>query len=186
LAEFSRQAFYSLTLIDRKAWIADVAQFSAQYGGNVPLSEKKQILMRISHKYANRARRKLSPGLQQNEQRIRGELMAIRREIRNHGTLAEKVIGCAFLPHKTVEWFLAYALRGKNEGIHGIQKKRGDLIGDGQHPSWLFKGPIINNRLELDLTSLKAAGYVYSQILGTPEHCLRAPHNWRLIHPDVL
>lgn len=182
LAKYSRLAFYSLPFEERKAWIKEVDQFSQQYGLQVPLVIKRKELTRILHKYANRARRNgLTYAQQQKEKRLRRELMNIRREIRLYGTKAEQIVGCSTFAHKTIEWFLAYAIRGQNEGINGILKKRGDLIGDGQHQSWLFEHNVIKNRIDVDIISLKVSGLIYSMILGTPLHCMRALHNWRKI-----
>jgi len=58
--------------------------------------QKKTILVRILHKYANRARRKIKPKSPAKRKADTGGVNAIRREIRNSWNLAEKSLDARF------------------------------------------------------------------------------------------
>lgn len=124
-------------------------------------------------------RKGLTIGERQIVKKLRRELMAIRHDIRLHGTSSEKVLGLTPIPIGTIEWHIVYSIRGQNEGINGILKKRGDLIGDGQHTTWLLGNPILSNHLSMDLVGVKIISYAKFIMTGQKKHHLRAIHNWK-------
>ena len=66
----------------------------------------------------------------------------------------------------TIEWFLMYHIRGQNEGINGILKKRGKIIGDGQHTTWKVGLVPIRNTLKSEIIMIKSCSLVYKMITG--------------------
>lgn len=84
----------------------------------------------------------------------------------------------------TIEWYLVYHIRGQNEGINGIIKKRGDLIGDGQSTSWKISTKHLRNRVKSDLLMIKTSALVYKMITGQTIYSMRFVHNWRIFHTN--
>ncbi len=97
----------------------------------------------------------------------------------SNGTTYEKKVGLMALMYGKIEWFLIYSIRGQNEGINGILKKRGVLIGDGQHTSWLIDQGILSNRQAIDCVGIKFIACVKFIVTGQEDHFLRFIHNWR-------
>ncbi|OLS14513.1 MAG: hypothetical protein RBG13Loki_1855 [Promethearchaeota archaeon CR_4] len=104
--------------------------------------------------------------------------MAARREILNHGTFEEKRVGLQIIALGTIEWFIVYFLRGQNEGINGLLKKRGALIGDGQHTSWVVGQEVIKGRARGDLAGICVVSLVKVKVTRLNTHPMRAIHNW--------
>lgn len=149
-------------------------------GSGIPLDDKKSILGALTRLVGERV---LLQGLTTRELqaagRLRNELMAIRHKIRSSGTPYEKKVGLSALPYGTIEWILIYSLRGQNEGINGLLKKRGDLIGDGQHSSWLVGRKTLSGRQTMDCVGIKHVAVVKFIVTGQSDRFLRAIHNWR-------
>ncbi len=104
--------------------------------------------------------------------------MAARREILDHGTPEEKRVGLQTIAHGTIEWFIVYFLRGQNEGLNGLLKKRGALIGDGQHTSWMVGQKIIEGRARGDLAGICVVSLIKVKATTTKGHPMRAIHHW--------
>jgi hypothetical protein len=180
LEDVSRKAFNALPPETRKSWQTEVKAISESRNGPVPLDEKKSLLSCILHKLAAQARRKgLNSTEQGQERQLRKEVMDARREIRVHGTPFEQKVGLTTAPLGTTEWMLVYATRGQNEGINSILKKRGDVIGDCQHSSWLHGHDALEPRCKATFASIKIAAFVMKEITGAIRHCLSRVHNWR-------
>jgi len=180
LDELSTKAFNALTIEERQSWRGLVRAISAATNRPVPLTEKKAIMKRELRKLATRAIRKgLTIEEKWEERRLRGDVTRSRRDIRLHGTDAEKKLGLTTIPLGTTEWKLVYATRGQNEGINSIMKKRGDIIGDGQHTSWLHGAGVIGPRCGAVIVGIKIVALVASKITGKIKHCLEWVHNWR-------
>ena len=179
LDKLSTKAFNGLRLEEHQSWRAEVQAISAANNGPVPLEEKKRIL---AGKLRNLAARALRKGLTEvergEERRLREDVTRARRDIRLHGTDAEKKLGLTTIPLGTTEWKLGYATRGQNEGINGILKKRGDIIGDGQHTSWLHGAKVIGPRCNAVIAGIKVVALVASKITGKVKHCLEWMYNW--------
>lgn len=180
LVDLSRKAFKKgLTLAERKAWQAEVRAISQKRGAPVPLVEKRPLLTGILRKLAKRARnRGLTYNERRTEKRLRKEMECIRREIRNGGTASERALGLPPVMHGSVEWLLGYAVRGQNEGLNGILKKRGPVIGDGQHTTWVVGGLVVGGRVRGSLAGFKLAALVLVRATGATKHFMRAVHNW--------
>jgi hypothetical protein len=180
LDAISSKAFNALTIEERQSWRDEVQSISKANGKPIQLDEKKRIL---SKKLRNLARKAIRKGLtvveKADERRLREIVTNARRDIRIHGTQGEKKVGLTTVPLGTIEWKLIYATRGQNEGINGILKKRGDIIGDGQHPSWLHGAKVIGHCCNANLVGLKVAALVACEITGKKTHCLKRIHNWR-------
>jgi hypothetical protein len=114
-----------------------------------------------------------------DERRRRDDVTRARREIRLHGTDDEKKLGLTTIPLGTTEWKLVYATRGQNEGINGIVKKREDVIGDGQHTSWLHGAKVIGPRYNAVIAVIKIVALAGSKITGKIKHCMKWMYNWR-------
>nr|MDO8115567.1 hypothetical protein [Candidatus Sigynarchaeota archaeon] len=180
LDKLSTKAFNALSIEIRQSWRANVRAISAANNGSVPLDEKKEILKRELRNIAARAIRKgLTSEEKQEERRFREDVTRVRRDIRLHGTDAEKKLGLTTIPLGTTEWKLVYGTRGQNEGINGIIKKRGDIIGDGQHTSWYHGAKVIGSRCKAGIVIIKVVALVASKITGSLKHCLGWIHNWR-------
>ena len=180
LDELSTKAFNALTIEERQSWRAEVKAMSMARGGPVPLDEKKQVLNKTLRKFAARAlRRGLTDEEKRDERRRRDDVTRARREIRVHGTGDEKKLGLTTIPLGTTEWKLVYATRGQNEGINGIVKKREDVIGDGQHTSWLHGAKVIGPRFGAVLAGIKIVALVGHEITGKIKHCMKWMYNWR-------
>nr|MDO8084658.1 hypothetical protein [Candidatus Sigynarchaeum springense] len=142
--------------------------------------EKKQVLNKTLRKFAARAlRRGLTDEEKRDERRRRDDVTRARREIRVHGTGDEKKLGLTTIPLGTTEWKLVYATRGQNEGINDIVKKREDVIGDGQHTSWLHGAKVIGPRFGAVLAGIKIVALVGHEITGKIKHCMKWMYNWR-------
>ncbi|MFO8018598.1 MAG: transposase, partial [Promethearchaeia archaeon] len=146
----------------------------------IPLNEKKSILRALAHLFRRKVLKTgLTPADFQAVEQLRQELLKYRRKIRSNGTPYEKKVGLAALVYGTIEWFLLYSIRGQNEGINGILKKRGDLIGDGQHTSWLIGQDTLSNRQAMDCVGIKFVACVKFAVTGERDNFLRYIHNWR-------
>ena len=168
-----------LSLEERKKWLGELQAISEARGERVPVPEKKSILKRVLRKFADIARRKgLAPGERRTEKKLRKKVMAARRAIQAHGTAEEKKVGLLAVALGTVEWYLVYFLRGQNEGINGLLKKRGALVGEGQHTSWLVGHNGIDGRVRGDLAGICLVATVKVRVTGTTVHPMRAIHNW--------
>ena len=181
LARISKKALKSgLTLLERKQWVGEARCLSFQMGCSLPLVTKKRYLQKLLRKYAARARYNGLPPVERlREKQLRRQVMKLRAKIRKHGTPAEKKLGLSFIAHGTIEWFLVYGIRGQNEGINGIIKKRDNLIGDGQHTTWIIGNSIIKNRIHSNIVYIKSISLVYFIIMGLQRHCMRRIYNWR-------
>jgi hypothetical protein len=104
--------------------------------------------------------------------------MAARREIQDHGTPEEKRVGLQAIALGTIEWYLVYFIRGQNEGINGILKKRGALIGDGQHTSWVIGHATVAGRARGDLAGVCLVALVKVGVARSNAYPMRAIHNW--------
>ncbi len=165
---------------ERKEWIKILQNISKQQGGNIPVKNKIPIIKKVLRKYEERAKRKGLIGADKvKERRLRKNLMNIRREIRQRGSVAEKKIGLPSIAHGTIAWLLIYAIRGQNEGINGILKKRNSMIGDGQHTTWIIHDKPIKGRVEGNLFGIKSVAFIFFQISGRRDHTMRVIHNWR-------
>ena len=153
---------------------------SRQRGGNVPVGRKKSILGALTRLVGKQLLVKgLTTTELQDARRLRQDVLTIRRKIRSSGTVYEKKVGLSALPYGSIDWLLIYSIRGQNEGINGILKKRGDLIGDGQHTSWLVGREVLSNRQAMDSVGIKYVAFVKFLVTGQKDHPLRAIHNWR-------
>ncbi|MEX2753743.1 MAG: hypothetical protein Q6365_000015 [Candidatus Sigynarchaeota archaeon] len=180
LDKISTKAFNALSIEERQSWRGNVRAISAANNGPVPLNEKKKILKRILRNLAARAIRKgLTIEERQEERQRRADVTRARRDIRLHGTAAEKKLGLTTIPLGTTEWKLVYATRGQNEGINSIVKKRGDIIGDGQHASWFHGAMVLGPRCNAVIAGIKIVALVGSKITGKTRHCMKWLHNWR-------
>jgi len=166
---------------DLKLKIKDTLHsISQNRGSNVPLEEKKSILGGLTRLVGERILLKgLSTKELQTAGQLRNELLTIRRKIRSNGTYYEKKVGLSALAYGTIEWLLIYSIRGQNEGINGLLKKRGDLIGDGQHTSWLIGRKALSGRQTMDSVGIKHVAVVKFIVTGQKDHFLRTIHNWR-------
>jgi hypothetical protein len=180
LKDISRKALKKLPMTLRSSWKRETQQISKMKGANVPLHEKRVILQGILKKIAKQARKKgLTVGERSTERRLRKEITKIRRNIRLHGTVYERKVGLTSIMAGTMEWMLVYAIRGQNEGINGIMKKRGDLIGDGQHTTWLRGYGVLDPHCTATITGIKTIAMVKWSITRETTRSLRRPHNWR-------
>ncbi|HMF34760.1 MAG TPA: hypothetical protein VKK79_25285 [Candidatus Lokiarchaeia archaeon] len=180
LKDLSKKAVKNgLTLEGRKAWLGEARATSEGLEGRVPVAEKKGLLKRILRNLANKARRHgLAPAEQRQEKRLRKAVMKARHAIMARGTPDEKRVGLLVAAFGTIEWYLVYFLRGQNEGINGLLKKRGALIGDGQHTSWMVGQGVIRGRVRGDLAGICFAALVKVRVTGRNAHPMRAAHNW--------
>lgn len=146
----------------------------------IPLEEKKSILRALTRLLGEKILRAgLSPGELQVAGELRQELLRLRRKIRSAGTPYEKKIGLLALVYGTIEWLLIYSIRGQNEGINSILKKRGNLIGDGQRTSWLIGQEFLSNRQSMNEVGIKHVACVKFIITRQADHFLRFIWNWR-------
>ena len=96
------------------------------------------------------------------------------------------ILGLSLIAHGTIEWFHIYGIRGQNEGINGILKKRDNLIGDGQHTTWIIGNQKIENRIHSNIVYIKAISLVYYITTGKKRHCMRRIYNWRINHFFII
>lgn len=180
LKKYARKALKSISREEKVKWMEQVSQISRTGTSAIPLEKKKKLLKSILSRIGSRAMRKgLTLGERQTAKRLRRELMAIRRKIRFHGTVYEKIIGLAAIAHGTIEWLLVYSIRGQNEGLNGILKKRGDVIGDGQHTTWQLGNSNLSKHVSMAQVGIKFMVFVKFMITGQKDHHLRWVHNWR-------
>jgi hypothetical protein len=153
---------------------------SKKRAGQLSLEEKKSMLRAIASLIGKKI---LKEGLSPDEliaaERARREVLRIRRMIRSKGTPFEKKIGLTALLYGSIEWLLLYAVRGQNEGINGLLKKRGNLIGDGQHTSWITGKGCLTARQMMDCVGIKHVACVKFLVTEQRDHLLRCIHNWR-------
>lgn len=180
LQKFTKKALKAASR-ELKLKIRDALRsISKKRSSQVPIDEKKSILRALTRLVGERM---LLNGLSTTELQIAGhlrrELLTLRRKIRSSGTPYEKEVGLSALAYGTIEWLLIYSIRGQNEGINGLLKKRGDLIGDGQHTSWLIGRKTLSNRQTMDSIGIKHMACVKFIVTGQEDHFLRTIHNWR-------
>ncbi|MHA1150330.1 MAG: transposase [Promethearchaeota archaeon] len=180
LRKFTKKAL-KLASRDLKMKLREkLRSISQNRGSSIPIDEKKSILGALMRLVGERLLLKgLTTKELQTAGRLRRELMTIRHKIRANGTPYEKKVGLSALPYGTIEWVLIYSIRGQNEGINGLLKKRGDLIGDGQHTSWLIGRNNLSGRQTMDSIGIKHVAVVKFIVTGQNDHFLRAIHNWR-------
>ena len=181
LAQISKKALKSgLTVVERKQWVTEANNLSFQMGCSLSLVTKKKYLLKYLRKYAAKARyHGITPLERLREKQLRQKVMKIRAKIRIQGSPAEQKLGLSFIAHGTIEWFLVYGIRGQNEGINGIIKKRDNLIGDGQHTTWIIGNSPIKNRIHSNIVYIKSISLVYFKATGMQRHCMRRIYNWR-------
>jgi hypothetical protein len=180
LKHLSKKALTRMPREEKLQWRRQLSDISKAGPSPIPLEQKKKQLKIILHRFGSRAMRKgLSIGEKQAAKRLRREVMGIRRKIRLHGTFYEKIIGLSAIAHGTIEWLLVYSIRGQNEGINGILKKRGDIIGDGQHTTWQLGNLNLSNQVSFAQIGLKVMVLVKFIITGQQIHHLRWVHNWK-------
>ena len=179
LDDLSTKAFNALTIEERQSWRDATQALSMANNGHVPLDEKKQLLSGILRNLAAKGKRRAyTAGEKRDERRLREELTHVRRDILLHGTANERKVGLTTIPLGTIEWKLVYATRGQNEGIYSIMKKRENIIGDGQHTSWLHGAKVIGPRCNANIAGIKIVAFVASMITGDTKHCLKWTQNW--------
>jgi len=180
LKEYTRKALRCMAKNEKTKWRKELSRLSKSSTSAIPLEQKKKRLKSILHRHGKRIMQKgLSLGERQTARRLRRELMTIRRDIRFHGTSYEKIIGLSAIAHGTIEWLLVYSIRGQNEGLNGILKKRGDVIGDGQHTTWQLGNLNLSKHVSMAQTGLKYMVLVKFTITGQKDHHLRWAHNWK-------
>ena len=180
LQKFTKKALKAASR-ELKLKIRDALRsISKKWSSQVPIDEKKSILRALMRLVGERM---LLNGLSTTELQIAGhlrrELLTLRCKIRSSGIPYEKEVGLSALAYGTIEWLLIYSIRGQNEGINGLLKKRGDLIGDGQHTSWLIGRKTLSNRQTMDSIGIKHMACVKFIVTGREDHFLRTIHNWR-------
>ncbi|MBD3254993.1 MAG: transposase [Candidatus Lokiarchaeota archaeon] len=180
LRRFTKKALKAASRDLKRKLREKLRSISQNRGSTILVEEKKSILGGLMRLVGERILLKgLSAGELQTAGQLRNDLMAIRRKIRASGTSYEKKVGLAALAYGTIEWLLVYSIRGQNEGINGLLKKRGDLIGDGQHTSWLIGRDKLSGRQTMDSIGIKHVAVVKFIVTGQKDHHLRAIHNWR-------
>jgi hypothetical protein len=180
LLKLVRKAFKTVPRALKLKFREALNTISKKRTSKIPLNEKKSILRALALFFSQGILKAgLSPREFQAAEQLRQELIIYRRKIRSNGTPYEKKMGLMALVYGTIEWFLIYSIRGQNEGINGILKKRGDLIGDGQHSSWLIGQGVLSNRQAMDCVGIKFVACVKFMVTGQKDHFLRFIHNWR-------
>jgi len=183
LLDLARKAFKSASSEAKRKVRAVLRSISRKKAFHVPLEEKKSILRAITSLVGQKITKEgLLPEEFQIAEQVERELLKLRRKIRSIGTPYEKKIGLTALVYGSIEWLLIYSVRGQNEGINGLFKKRGNLIGDGQHTSWLIGEGLLSNRQMMDCTGIKYVACIKFIVTGQTEHYLRFIHNWRHDH----
>ena len=115
----------------------------------------------------------------QKERSLRKKIAIIRRDIKTNGTWPENHLGYTDIIYNTIEWFLVYHIRGQNEGINGIIKKRDALIGDGQKTTWYRGKKNICNKIDSILCMYKYIALVHTELTGNIRNGLCRIHNWK-------
>jgi hypothetical protein len=180
VAFYSKKALEGLSLAERKSWFVHLKEKSQEHGGVLSLQQKKQYLRTDLENLANYARQKgLSRVERREEKKLRRKLRLVRSQIRSQGTIAEQKMALQTLLHGTIEWYLVYGIRGQNEGIHGITKKRNFIIGDGQHTTWVIGHSKIEGRVTGIITAIKCVAWIRYVITGDRHHMLCILYNWR-------
>lgn len=180
LKKYTQKALKSMSREEKIKWRKQISLVSKTNTFPIPLEKKKLRLKQVLRQVGLRAMRKgLSLGERQTAKRLRREIMDIHREIRIYGTIYEKIIGLGAIAHGTIEWLLVYSIRGQNEGINGILKKRGDVIGDGQRTTWQLGNLNLSKHVSMAQVGLKFMVLVKFLITGQENHHLRWVHNWR-------
>jgi len=180
LLKLVRKAFKTVPRALKLKFRESLRTISKKRNSAIPLNEKKSILRALARHFSQRfLKTGLSLGEFQAAEQLQLELLRFRRKIRSNGTPYEKKVGLMALMYGTIEWFLIYSIRGQNEGINGILKKRGTLIGDGQHTSWLIGQGILSNRQAINCVGIKFVACVKFIVTGQEDHFLRFIHNWR-------
>jgi hypothetical protein len=180
LAILSKKAIGVLTKKDRKRWEAELEEFSKAHGGQVSFQEKKRYMRVTLENLANKARKLgLSSKERREEQKLRRKVRIKRQEIERKGTAAEKKAALQCLIHGTMEWFLVYGIRGQNEGFYGIAKKRNNLIGDGQHTTWVIGHSKIEGKTAGMITAIKCVAWIRFVVTGDRQGMLCILVNWR-------
>ena len=179
LDDLSKKAFNALTIEERQSWRDTIQALSMNNNGSIALDEKKRLLSRMVRNLAAKGKRRaFTVEEQRDECRLREAVTHARRDISLHGTANEKKVGLTTIPLGTIEWKLVYATRGQNEGIFSILKKRENIIGDGQHTSWLHGDKVIGPRCNANIAGIKIVAFVASMITGETKHCLKWIQNW--------
>lgn len=188
LKKYSKKAVMEgLSKSERRAWVEEIKSISEQSPHPFTYDEKCEILRKVMRKYTEKAKRYgLSYNEQRTEKKLRKLVMDLRRELRLYGTSDEKKKGLLLFAFGTIEWQLIYAIRGQNEGINGIVKKRGNVIGDGQDTSWIQRDKSVKNRLNACITLMKARSLVYFLVTGQTTHSLRVYYNWHIKNKSFL
>jgi hypothetical protein len=92
----------------------------------------------------------------------------------------QSVLGLPPVMHGRVEWLLVYGVRGQNEGLNGVVKKRGPVIGDGLHTTWVVGKKAVDGRVHGSLVGIKLVALVLVWATGATKYFMRASHNWIL------
>jgi len=180
LLELARKALKSASREEKRKWRRVLRELTKKKGTSIPLKQKESILRALLTLIGRDILRKgLSAGELQAAEQLRTEVMSLRRKIRTSGTTYEKKVGLSALLYGSIEWLLVYSIRGQNEGINGILKKRGNLIGDGQHTSWLIGCDNLSARQVMEDVGIKYMACVKFLVTGQTDHFLRFLHNWR-------
>jgi len=179
LRELSKIALKKVNLSNRSSWRIRLKKIGLQSGGSMSFKTKKRQFWDVIHLEALNIRRKgLTSPERRKESRIRKELMQMRKEIKKTGKKSEQRRASSVLAHGTIEWFIVYGIRGQNEGINGILKKKDNLIGDGQHTTWIYGQSKLKNHIGSILTELKCIAWIHYVITGNKMHSLQLIHNW--------
>ena len=180
LLNFTRKALKSASRKVKRKWRMILQAISKKQGSPVPLKQKESILRALLTLIGRGILRNgLSTVELQASEQLQKEIVSIRRKIRSSGTVYEKKAGLTALIYGSIEWLLVYSIRGQNEGINGILKKRGNLIGDGQHTSWIIGQGNLSGRQAMDCAGIKYVVCVKFLVTGQTDHFLRFIHNWR-------
>lgn len=182
LYEISRKAINKgLNMDDRKKWIKDLKNF-CQKKPEPRLIEKEKELLKILRKYAAKARYNgLNETEKRKETRLRKKVNDCRANVRKYAGKYSKQLGLTIVGFGTIEWLLVYAIRGKNEGINGILKKKGNLLGDGQKTPWIYGINNIYNRIFSTIVLIKYMIFANYVITGKKTNGMRFVYNWDTI-----
>jgi len=180
LLEFVRKAYKTTSRALKLKVRAALRSISKKRSYPLSLEEKKSLLRALTELVGQEILNKgLLPEELESADHVRREVLAIRRQIRSRGTSYEKKIGLTALVYGSIEWLLIYSVRGQNEGINGLFKKRGDLIGDGQHTSWIRGQSPLSNRQRMESVGIKYIACIKFMVTGQQDYYLRFIHNWR-------
>lgn len=182
LEDLSKKAIKNgLAPDERKGYLSDLRLYEMKHPRPISYNEKIKVLKRLLKNWADYARyHGLKPAEQLQEWKFRKKIQICRQIIRTSGTWAENKIAQSIVMQGTIEWFLVYHIRGQNEGINGILKKRGNMIGDGQHTTWGRGLKSVRIRIESEIVMYKTSSLVYKLITGRIRHSMRRIYNWRV------